>query len=171
MKPFQRPSIRDVMMAGGVAACCAIVAAVTLSSLSSPKDLDARAAAVEQKAAQAKRLFRPDRQAQTTAPDAVCSRRPEDQAAALRQSVGALATQAGLEMRTLDVRPEAPEAADAKLVPVRLRFEAIGPYDAVVGLVGQLSQQRPEIFVDAVDLVSKTSTVTIAFSGRVFCSA
>lgn len=134
------------------------------------KDAKARFAAVEAKASEAERLFRPGRAEVRRGLDAVCTRAPQDEAADLRASLASSAAQGQMEMGVIDARPEAAEEG-ARLTPVRLRFEATGSYEAAVLLLDMLGRRRPEIFVDAVDLTAKTSNVTLTFSGRVFCSA
>jgi hypothetical protein len=50
------------------------------------------------------------------------------------------------------------------------RFQASGSYESALMAMDQLAKRRPQVFADTVDLTSKTSSVTLVFSGRVFCS-
>lgn len=162
---------KDIMMAVGVGGACALLLAVVLASIARPSDLQARTATISDRIETASGLFRPARNSSTFGPDAVCAQAPEAQAEALRTSLTNYAGQGGIEVRGIDARPMDAGAGGAKLVPVRLKFEAIGSYEAIVLLLENLGRQRPEVFVDALDLTAKTSNVTLAFTGRVFCSA
>jgi hypothetical protein len=74
-------------------------------------------------------------------------------------------------MVSLDVRPEPAPDLSERLVPVRIRFAAVGTYENTVALMAVLARERPEVFVDSLDLTPRVSNVTLAFSGRVFCAA
>lgn len=170
MKPPAMPETKDMLTAAGIAAACALTMAVLLASVATPASKE-RIAAVETRADRAARMFRPARNVNAFGPDAVCARSPEAQAQVLRESLAGLAGESGVEVRGVDARPMTDGPAGGKLVPVRLKFEAVGSYESIVLLLDTLGRQRPEVFVDALDLTAKTSNVTLAFSGRVFCSA
>jgi len=155
-------------MVAGVAGGCALTSALLFSALARPQDGDARVAVVTQRIDQAERLFRQARNGPSFAPDAVCDS-AEDQTLALKEAISSLALQGNVEVHSLDVTPAAAES-EAGLPPLRFRFEVTGAYVAVISVLGALDRQGPQVFVDAVDMTSKSSNVSLAFSGRVFCS-
>jgi hypothetical protein len=53
--------------------------------------------------------------------------------------------------------------------PVLFQIEAVGGYDAVLGLLRVLGQNEPEVFADTLDLKSETSVVAVKLTGRVLC--
>lgn len=157
-------------MAGGMAAAGAILMAVAMASLATPPDFDARLLSAQAKAVRAKALMR-SASVGAYGPDAVCVRDPDDQATRLREAVTQAASGGGVTLESLDSRPEPAPQASARLTPVRVRFQATGPYEGVIGVLAVLSRDRPQIFVDSLDLTPKTANVTLGFSGRAFCSA
>jgi hypothetical protein len=56
------------------------------------------------------------------------------------------------------------------LLAVKFRFEAVGSYEDAMTLLRGLDAARPTLFADSVDLVSKTSAVSLQFSGHFYCS-
>lgn len=164
-------SSKDILTALAIGAACAVTVAVLLASVARPSDVKEHTAAIEARVDRASGLFRPARNPDAFGPDAICAQAPEIQAQALRETLNGFASQGGLEVRAIDARPLDGAAPNAKLIPVRLKFEATGSYESIVLLLDSLGRQRPEVFVDALDLTAKTSNVTLAFSGRVFCSA
>lgn len=161
---------RELALAGGLALGCALVMSIALSSLSRPKDFDERLALLERRTAEAERLARTARTAKAYRPGVICAGSPADQAAAIRSTLESQAGQTQLSLTVVDVSPEGDGGDGARLETLRVRFEAAGAYEAALGLLETLERVQPQIFVDTVDLVSKTSSVTLSFSGRAFCS-
>lgn len=165
-KPSFQPL--DVAFAVGGCAACALVFGVVLASLSTPKDFEARVAALQGQADRGASLLKPPRERSSYGVDALCTRDPNQQAQMLHELVTAQATQASLVLDALETRME-PADASERLIPVRLRFSVTGSYDGAVGLLALLSRERPQLFVDSLDLTPKVSNVTLSVSGRVFC--
>jgi hypothetical protein len=161
--------IQTPVLAAGLAAAGAIGAVLGAAHLARPDDFAARLAVVEQKMARVRELGAGAGRPDTFPADAACAqtaRGAED----VRRQIAGLASQLNLEVSQLDVAPT-PPAGSSRLAPLQLRFEVDGPYAGAVDLVRRLETVRPMVFVDTVDLTSKTSSVTLAVSGRAFCSA
>ena len=88
----------------------------------------------------------------------------------LRDAVAAAASASGVGKPLVEVRPASPSAGENTLSAVTFRIEAEGGYEAALDLLARISDVRPVIFVDTVDLRSATSFVTISVSGRAYCS-
>lgn len=159
---------RDLAIAGGLALCAAIVMGVALPSLSAPADYRTRLETIEVRAAETRRLVRAAKAAPPLRPGAVCA----DANAAvggLRQALIQTAGQLQLETSRIDVAESGDEVEG--LTALAVRFEASGGYEAALALLERLDGLQPQIFADAIDLTSHTSSVTLNFSGRAFCSA
>lgn len=169
MKPRRDLAIREIVWGTGVAAACALGFGVALAAWSAPADFDARLAAATAKADRAEALLKPPRTSARFAPDAVCTQDPEQQSAALRRTLEVEAGRNSLVVVSADARPEPAGDLEVRLTPVRLRFTATGSYEGSVALLALLARERPQLFVDSLDLTPKTANVTLSFSGRVFC--
>jgi hypothetical protein len=169
MKKPPKPSA--FILPAGVAAACALGLGLLLASLSAPPDFKERLAVVQQRAERAQRLLRPPRNSTVGSPDALCFGDAAKQSQALRDAVSAQAAQANLTLESLDARIEMGDQLGERLTPVRLRFSATGSYEGAIALLAELGRYRPQLFVDTLDLTPKTANVTLAISGRVFCSA
>jgi hypothetical protein len=170
MSPRQTLSPRDAALAVGVAAAAALAMGVALASASTPANFRARLAVLETQTQQSHSLMRPMPAGSLYPLDALCRGDPGAAAKRLHDGLAAFAAQANISLDVLDARPEADAASPSGLTPIRLRFTATGSYESAVTLLAALSRQRPDIFADGVDLTSKTSNVTVSFSGRAFCS-
>jgi len=170
MSARQVIGLRDTVLAIGVAAAAALAMGFALASASTPANFQSRVAALETRDQQARNLMRPSAAGSVYPADAICRGDPSVAAKGLRDNLAAFATQANLSLDILDARPETDAGSQGALAPVRLRFTVTGPYESVVMLLSALSRQRPDVFADGVDLTSKTSNVTLSFSGRAFCS-
>ena len=71
-------------------------------------------------------------------------------------------------MPTFTFEPSTP--VGDSLLAVNFRFETIGSYEDAMALLSDLDAVRPTLFADTVDLVSKTSAVSLQFSGHFYCS-
>ena len=101
---------------------------------------------------------------------AVCTEPAASAAETLRRRVQSDATAVNVAVGPVAATPGPADQAAGGLSPVAVQFEATGSYDGVLGLLGQLSKQQPEVFVDSVDLQSKISVVTLKLGGRIYCS-
>lgn len=171
MKRKPGPQPLDIAVAVGAAAGAALLFGVVLAGLSTPDDFQARVAALEAQAARTEGLLRPVRDRGPFGAEALCTRDAGAQAQQLRALVSGQATQAGLVVDSLDARPEPAAQSGVRVVPVRLRLSVTGSYEGAVGLLARLSRERPQLFVDSLDLIPKVSNVTLSMSGRVFCGA
>lgn len=169
MSRGQALRVRDTALAIGVATASALAMGLLLASASSPPDFKVRLEALQSQTRQTQDLMRPLPAGSLYPTDAICRGDANAAAKGLRDGLSAFAAQASLSLDALDARPESAEAA--RLTPVRLRFSATGSYESVVMLLAALSRQRPDVFADEAVLTSKTSNVTLSFSGRAFCSA
>jgi hypothetical protein len=141
-----------------------------LSELSRPANLEGRLAAVQQDAEEARQLFH--RRSTSTAPaDAICRAAPATGATRLQDALGAATAASGVLQPAVEVRPGRSGDGQDRLSALMLRVEAQGSYEAALDLLARLSDVRPMIFVDTVDIRSATSFVTITISGRAYCSA
>ncbi|HLZ77174.1 hypothetical protein [Phenylobacterium sp.] len=159
-------------LAGGaaIALVCALTGAVALMSLAKPGHFDTRMAAVERDAGLAAKLLRQRTPTQGLTADATCSSALPAEAERLRAQLFALASVFPLQNVSIEVTQE-PQARLGVLAPLRLRLSGAGSYEAALTALGRLGAVRPLVFIDSVDLSSKTSFVTFSISGRVFCSA
>lgn len=164
------PTARDALIVTGVAAGCALGLGLALAAIAAPKALELRTQALAAQVPQIAALMRPSRGGAALAPGTICAGAPERQVQALRTRLTALAAERQLGVNALDVRIEPAADPGSKITPIRLRFEVAGSYEGAVELLRALAASRPAVFADTADLGSKTSSVTLAFSGRVFCA-
>lgn len=158
---------RDTILAAGLALCAAVVMGVTVASLSTPKAFEPRTSKLEQGTDEVRGLLRM-RAASGLETGVICAGDPAAAARRLREAIGQDAGLLRLTLTSLDVSVEGAEGAG--LSTLRIRLDASGGYDAALGLLERIDGHNPQVFADTVDLVSKTSSVTIRFSGRAFCS-
>jgi hypothetical protein len=166
-------SLRPLSMlelSGAVAAAlaCALASAAGLVVVARPSHFAARLGAVEADADQAGKLLR--QAPLQPAAAALCSSALSSEADALRAQLTGLAGGLGLQHPVVDIAPD-PAPRPGRLAPLRIKISGAGSYEAVLGVVGRLAAVRPSVFVDTVDLTSRTSFIAFAVTGRVFCSA
>jgi hypothetical protein len=101
---------------------------------------------------------------------ALCRTNPNTAAPAMQARLAAVAGADGVTLSGLSATPGAADEAAGGIAPVALQFDASGRYDQVVGFMDALAKGAPEVFVDAVDLKSETSQVSLKFQGRIYCS-
>ncbi len=150
-----------------VGALAAVFAAAGLAALARPTDRTARMAALEIKLERLHRLERAPVGGLVYPQGAVCRDGATRGAAMVEQRLRAGLGQAKLVRISFE-----PEPATAGLAPsaVALRFETEGSHEDATALLGMLDTLRPAIFVDTVDLETRTSAVSLHFSGRFYCS-
>jgi hypothetical protein len=163
-------SPRTSLMAATAAAGVAVLTALTLSAFSRPADLDRRLAVVDGQITRAERLALSPSDGASYPAGAVCAsvgpgadalkRRVETRAAAASAALTALAVDPGTNVAV----------GEGALVPIRLKLEASGKYEAMVGLLQGLAAERPTIFVDTADLKPQSGgAARLQLSGRVLC--
>lgn len=166
-----QPTGRDLVIAGGLALASAIAFGVTLAAVAAPKDLRKDLAAISAEADQASALIKRSRGKPGLERGQLCARAAAEEAQALQASLANQASQLRLTPLSLETRALEAEKGVGKLTPIAIRLEVSGAYPDAIALLDALAAAQPKVFADAVDLTSNTSTVTLTFSGRVFCSA
>lgn len=161
----------SIASAAALATACAVAMSLLLTGLSSPPDFQQHIAALEQKIAGARQVLRPHLEGSGYGADAVCKKALGQEVQLLRKDVVAQADAAKLMVSGLDIAPDNQTSLGETLAPLRLKLQAEGSYEGALSLMAGLARERPMIFVDTVDLGSKTSSVTLKLSGRVYCSA
>ncbi|KQY31926.1 hypothetical protein ASD38_22965 [Caulobacter sp. Root487D2Y] len=151
-------------MIGGAAA---IVTATGLAALARPADRAARLAELERKLDRIEALRRDGADDEPTYPrGAICREGVALGAGVVEQKLRARLGQA--KLAAIAFEPSSP--AGDSLLAVNFRFETVGSYEDAMTLLGGLDAARPTLFVDSIDLVSKTSAVSLQFSGHFYCS-
>jgi hypothetical protein len=158
----------DIVRGGGIAVGLALAAVAGLVALAKPRDFEARVAQVEAQTAEAATLLAGRSGTKAYPAGAVCPEASPAEAAKLQAQLAQALGAAQLEPARLEIQPG---AASRGLAPLAFEVEAGGSYEAAMAGLQQLSALRPMVIVDTADLVSRTSSVTLAISGRVYCSA
>lgn len=99
---------------------------------------------------------------------AMCGGDAASAAASLRQRVELAAGRAGLAKPAIQANPRSIDAVSGGPV-VDLEVRADGRYDAVVNMLRALAAERPQIFVDTLDLQPHVSAVALKLSGHLYC--
>jgi hypothetical protein len=157
-------------LAAGLAVGFAGLAAIALSQFARPANFAGRVDALENRIEAAESVLKSRRGIGPYPAGAICEDGPASAADALKARVQSAVSTAGITLGNLTATAT-PGPGDAAIVTVFVQFQANGRYDAVIGMLGVLSRQRPAIFVDAADLTSKVSSVDLSFQGRIWCSA
>ena len=145
----------------------AIVTATGLSALARPANRAARLAELDRKLDRIETLQRGATDSRASYPrGAVCREGVGRGAEVVEQKVRAQLGQA--KLAAIAFEPSTP--VGESLLAVNFRFETVGSYEDATTLLRGLDAARPTLFVDTVDLVSKTSAVSLRFSGHFYCS-
>lgn len=166
----KRPLAISMAYAAAVATAFAIAMNLLASALSTPTRFRDRLTALQEKTDSLRRVLRPHAEPSPYPSNAVCSSGGAEQQR-LRNALTGQADATKMILSGLEIGPDDQAALGETLFPLRLRFQAQGSYEAALAMMQTLARERPVIFADAVDLTSKTSSVTLKFSGRIFCSA
>jgi hypothetical protein len=151
-------------LAGGLAA---VVAAMGLSAAARPAHRVERLAQLDQKLERIEQLQRAAAGGLAYPRGAVCREGIARGAGLVEQKLRAGLGQA--QLVRLAFEPSAPVDGEG-LVVISFQFETLGSYEDATGLLRGLDAARPTIFADTVDLTSRTSAVSLRFSGRFYCS-
>jgi len=101
-------------------------------------------------------------------PGAICPGLSEVQLEPIRQQLRAAVAGAGLDPQKVSVARSAAPSLEA-IAPVDVRLETNGAYGPTLLMLDVLSRQTPLLYVDTVDLRSRTDTVNLQLSGRLYC--
>ena len=167
MRPERTHGTGLAVAAAMIGGAVAVVAATGLAALARPADRAERLAQVERKLERLETLQRGAAGEGPTYPrGAICREGVGRGVGLVEQKVRAQLGQARLTTIAFD--PSTP--VGDSLMAVGFRFETEGSYEDAMTLLRGLDAARPTLFVDSVDLVSKTSTVSLRLSGRFYCS-
>lgn len=145
----------------------AIVTATGLSALARPADRADRLAELERKLDRIETLQRAERGGGPSYPrGAICREGVGRGADLVERKLRAQLGQAKLTAMAFE--PSTP--VGDSLLAVNFRFETVGSYEDAMAMLRGLEAARPTLFADSVDLVSKTSAVSLQFSGHFYCS-
>ena len=148
---------------------CALSFTFMLDVITSPPNDKLRLAALRAKAGDLERIGR-DTGLRTAS--LVCERSATQEAPELISAVDAESRKLNLRLTGVEAFAEPLEGGAGNMpAPVVLRFTTQGSYEGAVQLLDQLSRSQPTVFVDSIDLRSRTSQVELKFVGRVFCAA
>lgn len=167
MSPTRSPSATTISLALVAAIATATVTFLGLRALSLPEGFAGRTAAVAERAARIQRLARVPANVRDYRPGGLCAAATAEQIAEYAATLQTRATQAGLEVRGLNVTPEPSETSIAR---VAVQAEFTGTFDSLAGLLADLSATTPKLFADRVDMVDRGDRISLRFSGHYFCS-
>jgi hypothetical protein len=167
-KPFDAWAYAPII---GIAAAAAVVAGLLLVGIGTPSGFQRRLAALDQRTEQLRRWTSVRPSAAHYPQGAVCAMGVAKAEDLLRAGISNQAQAGRLTMSALDVGVDRDAPLGQTLAPLRVRFQVQGSYQGLVELMDRLSQTRPLLFVDNLDLISNTTSVTMKFSGRAYCSA
>ncbi|MGA0601542.1 GspMb/PilO family protein [Caulobacter sp. KR2-114] len=161
--------INRIVLPVTAGAAAAVLVFLALSTLASPSGFSGRMGELEQSLGKSEQEIRSSGSL-TYAAGSVCETSQAQAVEALKGRVQAAAQAAGVTLASLNAAPGPQGQGGMTLSPVTLQLQASGHYDQVMGLLASLANDKPAIFIDSADLVSKTSSVDLKLQGRVFCS-
>jgi hypothetical protein len=161
---------RQIALAGGITAALALATGLVLAQLSTPTDFKSRLAALSARADQAGAISHRAHDAPAVAANDICNQSTAVEAGLLAGQLRDQAAQLKLAVTSAELTPLGQADPASHLTALRVRMETSGAYDATLGLLDLMAKSRPQILADSVDLTPKGSTVSLAFSGRVFCA-
>lgn len=171
MSPPRQSAAISIAYGAAVATMSAIAFALLLSALSTPQGYKERIATLQQKVEGVRRMLKPPAELAPYPADAVCAKGVSPTLDQLRKDIGGQAETAKLVLSQVELGPDEQARLGETLIPLQLKLQAQGSYESTIALLALLARHRPMVFADTVDLSSKTSSVTLKFSGRLFCSA
>lgn len=162
-----RSPVQPVWLATLVTACaCLSFAGLTLVSHS--KESERQAHDLERRLSKAPRLKPPSTIEGRWPAGSVCDRPINLAAEDLSGNLASLARDAALEVSasTADVDKTLPKAAMSSAV---LRLKASGSHEEMVDFLVRVAEEKPALFVEAVDLVPRGGNLQLDLKGRVWC--
>jgi len=161
----------SIALAAGMAVLFAASIGLSLAALAKPSETDARISVRQQKIRALEQVFQARTSPRLYPADAICRQRPDQAAAQLRTLITGQAQAAKLAVTAVEIGSDPQAPLGETLAPLRIQLTTQGAYDATLSLMATMARYRPMIFVDAVDLSSKTSSVSLKFSGHLYCAA
>lgn len=162
--------LQSLMLTAAIGLAVAVAAGLGLAGLSTPAAFSTRLENLDLRLDELQRLSKLYAGAGGNRTDAICGRPAVEEADVLRQVIMGDAAALGLTVVRAEVSPAA-QRPNSPLIPLSVRLEANGPYEGALTLLAHLQKFSPEVFADSMDLTSKTTSVTLAFSGRAFCAS
>lgn len=168
MKRREMPGPALALVATLVGASSALIFCWGLAAVARPANLNERVQALQAQSERVQTLLR--RRGGTTdyPPGAICPGLSEVQLEPIRQQLRAAVAGAGLDPQKVSVARSAAPSLEA-IAPVDVRLETNGAYGPTLLMLDALSRQTPLLYVDTVDLRSRTDTVNLQLSGRLYC--
>ena len=163
----------DTVLIGGavVAAVAAAMAAfAALSGLSTPARLGGRIDALEANIERARAVLERPREPSHYLSDPICHAGSSNAADVVRAELSRAASQSGLAPPNVTIAGGGADPT-SQIYPVMFTVDVTDRYDLILGFLDRLAQSEPEVFADSLDLVSKTSAVSLKLTGRVECLA
>lgn len=168
MRRRELPGPALALIAILIATSSALVFCWGLAAIARPAGLKERVAALEVQAERTQTLMRRRGGTVDYPAGAVCPGLSEAQLEPIRQRLRAAATGANLGLGKISVaRPSTPSLE--AITPIDVQFETNGAYEATLLMLDSLSRQTPLLYVDTVDLRSRTDSVNLQLSGRIYC--
>lgn len=159
----------QIMLPVTATAATAVLVVIALSTLARPSGFSGRMGDLEDSVTASEQSLKAG-SGLSYAPGSVCDRTQVEEADAIKARLQAAAQSAGVTLTSLNAAAGPQGQGGVTLSPVTLQVQANGRYDQVMTLLTDLANDRPTIFIDTADLVSKTSSVDLKLEGRVFCS-
>lgn len=168
MKRREIPGPALALVATLIAAISALVFCWSLAAIARPTDLKARVAALEVQAERTQTLLRRRGGNADYPAGSVCPGLTETQLEPIRKQLGMAITGSNLSLGKISVARSSTPSLEA-ITPIDVSFETNGAYEATLLMLDNLSRQTPLLYVDTVDLRSRTGSVNLQLSGRIYC--
>ena len=139
-------------------------------ALARPDHFKARVQAIEATAARIEGAPRESGDPSAYGLQAVCLEPTTRAADSLKDQLTRAAAAAGIAGPRIAISPPDAMEVSGRLTPVLFTLETTARYDSILQMMKLMTQSRPQIFADTLDLRSQTSTVAFKLSGRILCS-
>lgn len=162
------PDLQTLSLTVFAALASGAVIYLALAAYAAPSDFVVRVANLSDRVSQIKRLARVSPAANVYQPGSLCPSANAEALSRLSNDLQSRASALSLTMVALTISPPVP--AERQVERVDLQFEVSGAYGAVTSFLTALGPQTPRIFADRVDLVDRTTKVSLRFAGHFYCS-